>query len=469
MVNKESIVKIVKNDVVLSVQFLVWFLSFIFIFLSYCYSDTISIIQYQRNFAKLLLEGNVLDFYEYTYALSLEKGYSAATYDFLMNAIFGIWGIPIYLLEQVFSLDSMTNAGLLIYGKSLMLVFLIISSVYVYKITLIIIKNKNTAVYASFIFNSSLLVYTAIGYIGQSDILGITIILMGLEAYLLKKNIKFLIYFALAITCKQYALFIFIPLLILIHKEIYKIVIYLSGALLPTLCSNVLFDSGSASMIRKKEFAEGMLGKLLSNKLPFGHNGVSVVVVLLLIFYIIIYLKKIDTEDEFFKYAIFIPLTSMILLFVSFPSFPYWYLYITPFFAIICVMNTSKLKENLLFETVAMISLFCQQLSEYYWCFDIKNVTNMVLNSMISGKTLVSFNNVIHYRDMISYNLRSQGEIVLESMWVVFMCSIIVLNLPSTISSKKENRLRKYVCNRFIVNVAVVYIPIYLLIVLANR
>lgn len=448
------------------VEFSVWLIMFLFVFLSYCYRDTISMIQYERNFAELLFKGNIFDFYEHTYQLATEKGYHVATYDFLVYIVMGLWGVPLYLLEQITGWNSMQETILLIYGKSILLVALAISSLYIYRIVFFITGNMKNSIRSIYIFVTSILVFEAIGYMGQSDILGISLILIGLEAYLKKENIRFLISFAIAVTFKQYALFVFIPLLVLINKNILKIILYTLVVLAPTILTNTFFDQTTQSMKEKEGFAYKMFGKLVEQKISLGFSEISILILLLGVFYVLIFLKKVDSNEEFIKYAVFIPLTSMLLLFISFQGSPYWYLYISPFFAIVSMVNIERIRENLLFETVAMAALFGHHLVRFTWCFDIDNTKNMILGMIYANNRTITIARGVEKATDIAPLLMNEIEMILQSIFVVLVIGIIYLNLPSKmgrVSIETERQIRMYTIMRFFVNVVVAYIPIYLL------
>ena len=77
-------------------------------FISFAYGDLKSIIHYEINFTGSILKGGGLQNF-YTYCMNQVKfyidhsieGVSYATYDFPMYIVLGIWGIPLYIYEQI--------------------------------------------------------------------------------------------------------------------------------------------------------------------------------------------------------------------------------------------------------------------------------------------------------------------------------------------------------------------------------
>ena len=186
-------------------------------FISFAYGDLKSIIHYEINFTGSILKGGGLQNF-YTYCMNQVKfyidhsieGVSYATYDFPMYIVLGIWGIPLYIYEQIIGIDPTYFFWPLFYGKSIYIVALVISAYLIYRICKELGINSQNSIWGSFGFASSILVVTNVCIIGQSDILGIVWILLGILALLQKKEWKFVIYFMIAISFKQFALFIMI-------------------------------------------------------------------------------------------------------------------------------------------------------------------------------------------------------------------------------------------------------------------
>lgn len=79
-------------------------LLFLFLFASWNFGDTRVIAGYQIDFADSLMHGEIMNFYQRTYDHAMydkahelgERGVPA--YDLVVNLVFGLWGIPNYLL-----------------------------------------------------------------------------------------------------------------------------------------------------------------------------------------------------------------------------------------------------------------------------------------------------------------------------------------------------------------------------------
>ena len=419
------------------------------------------------NFAEALLQGNIRNFYQFCYEKAqfyLREniaGSHYATYDFPLHAVLGIWGIPLYLVCNITNTEVTSSMLGILYGKSIFLFALICVSVLMYKICLNLKLSKKMAQYCVFLFCSSILIFSTICIIGQSDIIGIYFILQGVNAYIKKEDTKFLFWFMIAVPFKMYALFIFIPLLLLQEKRV--IYIGIKGAVVVALnvICNGFFNDGSPAMEEKANFSKRMLERLLENKINLLNGEIPILLILFLGICVWCYLHEKD--KDFYECAVFIPLITVIAIFVSFNSFPYWFLYLTPFIAIAISYNAKYFDSVILFETVGMAALVIGHYIQYYWCFDIINGHKMLICKLMNGESgskAIFLVNLV--RDLPEVYLG-----VLYAVYVVCMISIAFLCNPIFLKKREEGMVQdigRKLNIRMLVNVCIGYIPVFLLI-----
>ena len=360
----------------------------VILFCSFSYADFKSILHYEENFLGAIFNGGLQNFYEYNYeranyyiANGIE-GTSYATYDFIMYIVLGIWGIPIYLWRCLTGREVTESFGIMVYGKAIYLVAIATALYLLYRIFLELNIDKQKAQQGVFIGASSLLMLAEVCIIGQSDILGIVFILWGYYEFLKGRLWCFTWIFAIAVSFKIYALFIFVPLLLLSEKNVFKIATKTVIAMGVTVVSGIPF-SGNAIDI-KKDFSSEMFWKLIENKLPILNREVPIIVVLLGMVYLWCYFREYDSKYQK-EMTILVPLVSIVCVFLSFNSFPYWFLHLVPWMTIAIVYFTDKEKELLLLEMAGIACLIAEQFVQYYWCFDIYNCKNMLLDRLFPG------------------------------------------------------------------------------------
>lgn len=440
-------------------------------FLSYFYGDTMSIVNYEVGFMGAVKNyGGWTSYYEYMkYLVESDPfgfgshNYAYATYDFPMYIVLGIWGIPLWIFCGSKGLD--VNAFYLarIYGKSVLPAALAVSAVLIYSICKELRLSRQQAGWGAFLFASSMCVFTAIGINGQTDILGIPFILLGLRAYIRRRRIPFVLWFMIAVMFKMYAFFIFAPLLLLAEKKLWKIGGSVAAVWALKVVQAVIFSPHSPAMAIKQQFELEIYNRLTVNRFPFVNGDVPTVLVLIILLCVYCYLhKEIEDVEEFHKYAVWVPMTAMVGLFISFESSSYWYLHLCPYLALMLVYNTANLKNNVLFETAGLIAVTLSNYGSRPWAFEIYGCHNMLLEKFFGNYNAVEeaylLEQFAHRVSIVKY----VGA--LNAVFVVTMLAFVWMNLPEKTGHETEKSIRGYAYARLFLNAAVAYIPLALFV-----
>lgn len=435
-------------------------------FLSMAYADSKSIIHYEVNFMDSILHGGILNYYDFcyekanTYIQMGIEGISYATYDFPMYLVLGIWGIPLYFYGQIAGVEVTETMFGLVYGKSIYIVALVLASWLIFKICCEIGIAAKEAKWASFVFLSSILVFVETCIIGQSDILGIVIILAGILAFIRKQRWRFVLWFMLAVTFKQYALFVFVPMLLLIEKRVWRILVDGVISLSLTGVCGLIFLGNTEGMLQKASFSLNMFKMLTGPATPFLTGNTSLAVILLGAVCVYCYMQPPITNDKVLKqYAVYIPLVVMSMVFISFSAYPYWLVHLSPYLAIMLVYNSKYREKFFVFETIGMIALVFEQYITFYWCFDVFNGRHMLLEKIFGDIT--SIENPITF-DQITGGLQLVDYInVLYSVYLVFLVAIVWYSRPGKLEYTSGTKpVRPLAAGRLILNVLVAYIPL---------
>ncbi len=439
-------------------------------FTIFCYYDTYSIVQYQINMAELTLTGRFMEFYNYTYTDAISVGYYVPVYDVFLNCMFGVWGIPLFLLKQFAGVAVGSNPWTLLYGKCFFLAAFAVSAYLVYQIMMQVLQDATRAKKSVFLFLSSVTVMSAIGYAGQCDIVGITFTLLGMRAWLNKKNWQFLLFFAIAVTCKQFPFFIFLALLVLTQKNFFKLAASCLVVVLPISVTNLLFASSTSAMEAKANFSSEMMSRLFGNRLSLTSGNVPIIVLTMGVLFLYFYLKQITTEQERLNYFMYAPFATMLILFVSFPAFPYWYVYTAPLFAMFCVYNSKNFKQNILLETGGFAALFFSQVLLYYWIYDQDEIERGIFAGLLNSEGTFTLYDLIAGTQ---YENVAFVIFIVEAIFVAFAIMLLYTNRPSQIDSAPCPMPTCDVCGikinnieylRFAVNTIVGFIPLYVIL-----
>lgn len=440
-------------------------------FLSYFYGDTMSIVNYEVGFMGAVKNyDGWTSYYEYMkYLVESDpfgfgsQNYAYATYDFPMYIVLGIWGIPLWIFCGSKGLD--VNAFYLakIYGKSVLLAALVISAALVYSICREIRLSGQQAGWGAFLFASSMCVFTAIGINGQTDILGIPFILLGLRAYIRHRRARFILWFMVAVMFKMYAFFIFAPLLLLSEKKIWKIGGSVIAVWALKAVQALIFPPDSPAMLIKQQFELDIYNRLTVNRFPFVNGDVPSVLLLIVLLCVYCYLHEaIEDEETFYRYAVWVPMTAMIGLFISFESSSYWYLHLCPYLSIMLACHAANRKNNMLFEAVGLIAVTLSNYGSRPWAFEIYGCHNMLLEKIFGDYNAVQdvylLEDFAHRVSIVKY----VGA--LNAVFVVSMLALVWMNLPEKIGYEPDRPVRGYAYLRLLGNAAVAYIPLLLFV-----
>ena len=443
------------------------FVLFAVIFASFCYDDTKSIIRYELGFAESMLKGEFKDLYGAAYDTALYArennlgGGAFPAYSLPLNLLLGIWGIPLYLYRDFCGIheDITQSFAQVLYGKSILFIALIITVILVYKICCTLGAKDSESKWGAYFYFTALIVTCSIGTIGQCDVIGMILILSGFLAYIRGEYKKFLLYFIIAMPFKMYVFFLMFPLMLLREKNIMRIIRNLIFIAVPTLLCDLSLINNPAALRTKSLFNIAMLDKLTSLRLPLFHGRASVFVVLFGLLCVYCYLHDKHCENENKNFSLFISIVSGVILFISFPSYPYWIVYLVPYFAVACVCCSDKV-NIILFETTGFASLAFSNYLSYFWCYDIHNNVNMFM--------YIVFGNPEFREGALTLTRLARSKLlhgtmrIFDAVFIVCMFTLVYLCSPARDNNTNSINYKQCAMTRLFINTLIAYIPVIL-------
>lgn len=299
----------------------------------------------------------------------LPNGINSAAYDFLFYIFFAIWDFPLWIFEKITGVSFLNFWITKVYAKSIIIVFLFLSSLVLKKIVTKI-ADDTLGKWAQFFYIISATVAHVIVVIGNYDIIGVTFILLGTYYYLCNEDNKFIASFAIAATCKMFALFVFIPLLLLRYKKIKDILIraFLSISLIIIpKCMFVIYNrlivepasvsksADNMNFVGNKIIAHANMvdTKLfLNNGGPISLEEIPLFIIMTLLLWWISWKKKDANNRE----CIVFSSLGIVIFFLFVDTIPYWSILLLPYIVIYMMMNPSLLYQNAFIESVMMLS-----------------------------------------------------------------------------------------------------------------
>lgn len=348
----------------------------------YCYSDIIWTTKNGLTVWYVLFGGKSIgEFYATPYPL--DSNIQHAYYDFFIYIIFAIWDLPLFVYEKVTGISFMQNYLTLWYAKSIILPFLFLCAYQTYKITYKLTEDKERAGGSVFSFVFSVMVFQTIAIMGGYDVISLFFTLCGLYAFLEKKNKPFLVYFACAIACKMFALWIFVPLVLIRWKKIWKVLCYLLASIsfivIPKLYfvlyenisqADTLID-GVDNTISSSMYLE----YLWSGEAPITMSSMPLFFFFTFILWVVCWFQQKQVSD---KKVVYISLIAMSIFILTCDTHPQWIILIVPYIAILECVTWSNLSIKLFLETCCGMGAILWQVRRRPQCYSYNIVNNML-------------------------------------------------------------------------------------------
>ncbi|MDE7432323.1 MAG: hypothetical protein K2N34_10485 [Lachnospiraceae bacterium] len=322
----------------------------------YLYDDIVITTEDGIAFWYALLDQGSLNKYYVTPYPFRDGGYPL--YDFFIYIIFAIWDLPLYIYEKISKISFGQNYFLILYAKSIVIFFLVIGVKELKKIVYHITNDEKKAYLSCFTYFFSVTTLQAVVIISGYDVISLFFTLCGIFAYLNKQDKKFIIYFSCAIGCKMFALWVFIPLVLLRYKKVWKVILaFLCGIgimVIPKLYF-LLYQTISGVQVLSEQ--EGMLTSAnavhyINDYLWSGEAPIATIFIPWLFFFTFIlwvwcWFNKKQLSD---KMIIYVCLIGMSIFMLTCFTHSQWMLLIMPYIAILECDTWVNLSEKLFCE-----------------------------------------------------------------------------------------------------------------------
>ena len=340
---KKKICSLINPDSISYLDLAVIGLIIIGFWLFFIHPDIMETSNHSYLFLESVISGNVRSFYK-TVELHDNALYymNGAYYNIFVYAVFALWQLPVSLVEQLFSL-SMNETFYFIWSKALCAILYCMCAVLVYKICLSLKIAEKRAAFAAFAFLLNPVAFFSPMIMGQYDSLCLFLMLASFFYFAKGDLLRFSVIAGIAILCKYFAFFIFLPLLLLMEKRVVNLMKFLLCASFPLILTSILLPSANSP-----HFGEMIVRMLLPRA-----GLIPLFPALFLLVCVWSYLKKPDNMSP--QHGLHLSFVVFALLFLLIESHPQWYILLIPFL-IITVFSQRNLQ--LFFYLGALLSVF---------------------------------------------------------------------------------------------------------------
>lgn len=307
--------------------------------------------------------------------------------------------------------------------------------------------------------------------VGNLDALGASLTLAGVLAYVRHRDKEAFFWFILAFPFKQQAAFIYLPLLLLRDKNLFRISFKFIIIALFTMICDLPLRNTPGNLAAKNKFFFGMLARMSMHKLQFLSSEISIFVLLygLLCIYCCLH-KEPENKQEQNTLTLFVAIASITIALSAVMSHPQWFLQLAPYLAIAIMYYGKATKELFLFETVGALGLLGYNFIFYHWVYTPNNAHGMLFSKLIGYKQIISIEAV---RSAVVSGaepesrakfLKNMVEAAASSFGAVYTACIIAIIIwlcrPSNVDTECKLNIKPYAVSRMLINMLACYIPL---------
>lgn len=373
----------------------------------YLYFDIVETSAAGINVWHSISEGKLPHFYQYPYPYSLEpileKQVVGGAYDFLIYIVFAVYDFPAWLWEKATNTSVFSSYFMRVYIKGIIWIFIALISWVIYKLAILCDTDQKKAKWAVILFlTSGFLFYSEI-LIGGYDVISLSFTLLGVYGYLKNDQKCFIFCFALAVAFKMFALFVFVPLLLLREKRIRYILFRFLQILLFIIIPKLFFSIAAPMSVlgAEADTAEKTLPEInfiahssLVKRCLFPGNenvadlavftipGVPLFLLLMFILCLGCYLYEKAVSP---RQVIYLCAVTMGLFFMTCMSHPYWIILLIPYISLLMIFSVENLKKNVLLESVMAIGWIGMKSIVSPGCSGLNLISSMVRTDKIRG------------------------------------------------------------------------------------
>lgn len=411
----------------------------VFCLLSYCYTDLPLIVRHSLNLWQVLGRGELFSFYQTATLLPVGETLpqtGEVPYDIWVYLLIAVWNLPVFLWETLSGHTIETSLLALLWARlGLMLPFA--GCFWALRgVANTLHCTQEQAEWASFGFAGSLFLVNGLFCVGQIDIFSAFFVLMGFWAFLRQDTPKFIGWFALAVTFKMFALFAFLPLLLLAEKRPLRLAGHTLAACSLTLFSKLLFFRDK--MATPTQFDERRFFRfLLAGRLDTEQHLFSVTVVLFGALLALCWLARSEPAARP-RWAAWALLAGYGCLFLGGTSYPYWAVVLSPALGLLLLFWPAQANGIFLLELAASAGYWLHGIAFYSPIYS----GTLNLRWTLAGRLLgarAEGSQLLYHWYILSPGVQTNLQMLADSAFLVGFVGLLVLVWPGRRPKLSEN------------------------------
>lgn len=405
----------------------------VFTYVIFLYGDVRATFEHSFNFLDSLFSGRIGDFY----TISIENTSTGhpAVYDIPLYAIFALWNLPTYVIYRFTGFDYLNSTPAELWLKMMMVVFALLAAKALAGLARDLGVSAERSRWVSFFFLSSMSVVIPVFVIVQYDIILVLVMILGLRAYVRGDVKAFILWFILANTLKLFAVFLYIPLLLLREKRLRVVFGQLVLGFVGLVLVRLLYMGDVGYAAATSGFTDGMLNRLITMGIPYLGEGfgtdMSVPFFIVFIVGIAIGAYAITPRSDAHRNALAIYLGLAIYLVFStiVPLNPYWIVLLAPFSTLIIFLNPRHLVLNILLEVSIASSILFLYTRIGYSMYNSDIFQQLLLPHLTPGAEYLRFASPDEFVTALGLG---GGTPFIIGFLIACVLAVLILNYPRT-------------------------------------
>ena len=282
-----------------------------------------------------LLEGHWLDLYSYTQPKIGACVYMPTTY-----YLFAVWNLPMKLLGIQTEMALKTSYFVLFWATLLPITAYVLSGILMMRIGELVGFSTKRARIMAYAFMTTPVAFYSQFIFGQYDAITVFFVLLGTYFYFKDDMVKFSLCFSVAMTCKYFALLVYLPMLLLKEKNLFKVILHGILFMALFLAENLFYRIFDADMFNYGVEGFGALNYIFFVGYDVAINvGLSMVMLCWVCICAWAFFTNVEGRGETFRWFVFFESLAMFVTFGLSFWHPQWLLLAVPFLVMGTMMH----------------------------------------------------------------------------------------------------------------------------------
>ena len=393
----------------------------------FLYGDVRATFEHSFNFLDSVFQGRVGDFYQI--AIEHTSTGHPAVYDIPLYLLFGLWNLPTYIIYRITGFHYLLSTPAQLWLKTMMVLAALLAAKVLVDIARDLGVDRQRSKWIAFFFLSSMTLFVPVFVIVQYDIIMIVFILLGLRAYLRGRLGRFLLWFAIANTFKLFAIFIFVPLLLLREKRLRVVALQFGAGLIGLVACRAIYHGNVAYTASTGGFMSSMLKRLTAVGIPWMGSTIPIFVVVMVGIVIFAYLRRPQGTKALAADAVYICMAIYLVFATVVPLNPYWAVMVSPFAVLIIFLNPRHVLLNSALETGVGTALFLMYTFTGFSMYNRSILDQLLLPHLMTPTAQPRYETPAQFLDVMG--ISRQGSFIVGFM-IACALAILFINFPRT-------------------------------------